>query len=266
MNGRRGSTVAIVQARTTSSRLPGKVLMDIHGAPMILRQLDRLKRAQSIDHIVVATSVDASDDDLAGIVQGAGYSIVRGSLDDVLDRFIQVIDDYHPDVVVRITADCPLMSPSVIDQVVQAFHASDAAYLSNTMMPTYPDGLDVEVVLADALRKVSVSSTDPQEREHVTLGVYRHPEHFAVENFVDPTGADHSDLRWTVDNSGDLNFVTRVYDALFPLDPGFDYPDILALLKGHPEWSRTESDARRNAALDGLDTGAMHHQESQVQP
>jgi spore coat polysaccharide biosynthesis protein SpsF len=111
-----------------------------------------------------------------------------------------------------------------------------------------------------------VSSTDPQEREHVTLGVYRHPEHFAVENFVDPTGADHSDLRWTVDNSDDLDLVTRVYDALFPQNPAFDYPEILELLEAHPDWNRTERDSRRNAALDGLDTGAMHHQGSRVQP
>jgi spore coat polysaccharide biosynthesis protein SpsF len=257
VSGRRGTTVAIVQARTTSSRLPGKVLMDLQGAPMIVRQLDRVQRAKTIDHIVVATSDDSSDDDLARIVQEAGYDIVRGSLDDVLARFRQAIDQYNPDVVIRITADCPLISPTVIDLVVEAFHSSKADYFSNTMVPTYPDGLDIEVMTARALRQVAESSTDPNEREHVTLGIYRQPGQFLVENFIDPTGVNNSSLRWTVDNSDDFVFVTRIYDEFFPHNPNFDYADILELLTEHPDWNRTEADAKRNAALDGLDTGAM---------
>jgi len=257
MSGRRGKTVAIVQARTTSRRLPGKVLMDLCGAPMIVRQLDRVQRAKTIDHIVVATSDDSSDDDLARIVQEAGYDVVRGPLNDVLARFDQTIEQHDPDVVVRITADCPLISSQVIDRVVQTFHTSDSNYVSNTLIPTYPDGLDVEVMAAQVLKQVANSNSDSDEREHVTLGIYRHPNQFMVKNFVDPSGSDHSDLRWTVDNPDDFAFVARVYDALFPKNPAFEYSDVLALLAEHPEWNRTDADAKRNAALDGLDTGAM---------
>jgi spore coat polysaccharide biosynthesis protein SpsF len=222
-----------------------------------VRQLERVQRAESLDHIVVATSDDPTDDQLAEIVHEAGYDIVRGPLNDVLSRFDQTIDQYDPDVVVRITADCPLISPQVIDLIVQEFHASQANYVSNTLMPTYPDGLDVEVMDARVLTHVANSSSDPDEREHVTLGIYRHPDQFMVENFVDPSGADHAHLRWTVDNPDDFAFVARVYDALFAQNPTFEYSDVLALLAENPEWNRTDADAKRNAALDGLDTGAM---------
>ena len=254
-----GYTIGIVQARTSSTRLPGKVLMPLAGEPMILRQLERISRAQALDLVVVATSYDPADDALASAIVSAGYDLVRGSQDDVLGRFIRVIDEYQPDVVVRLTADCPLISPAVIDHVAAAFDASDADYASNTMVPTYPDGLDVEVVTAAALRLVAAESSDIHEREHVTLGVYRRPEQFRIVNVPDPTGADHSDLRWTVDSADDFAFVERVYAHLLPTNPEFDYADVLALLETHPELARTASDARRNAALDGLDTGVMQH-------
>lgn len=257
MSAQRPVTIAIVQARTGSTRLPGKVLMDLHGAPMILRQLERVRRAESLDDIVVATSDDQGDDDLTRVVQEAGYDVVRGSRDDVLARFIAALDARRPDVVVRITADCPLIDAHVIDQVVGAFHASETDYLSNTMVPTYPDGLDVEVCRAEVLRDVATRSADPAEREHVTLGIYRRPDEFRITTFVDPTGDDHSHLRWTVDTADDFAFVQRIYGELFARKPQFEYADVLEVLSQHPEWNRTDEDAKRNAALDGLDTGAM---------
>jgi len=168
-------------------------------------------------------------------------------------------------VVVRLTADCPLISPTVIDQVVDAFHDSDADYLSNTMEPTYPDGLDVEVVAAGALRAIDNTTTDQDEREHVTLGVYRRTDTFTIENFRDPSGADHSDLRWTVDNAGDFTFVEAVYHSLYERDPTFNYWDVLTFLEQNPQLNRSAADSARNAALDGLDTGAMQHRESAVE-
>ena len=255
----RGYTIGILQARTSSTRLPGKVLMPLVGEPMILRQLERISRAQTLDLVVAATSDDPSDDALALAVVDAGYDLVRGSLDDVLGRFIRVIDEYQPDVVVRMTADCPLISPTVIDHVVAAFDASDADYASNTMVPTYPDGLDVEVVTAAALRRVATESSDIHEHEHVTLGVYRRPERFRIVNVTDPTGANHSDLRWTVDSADDFAFVEQVYAHLLPRNPEFEYTDVLAFLEAHPELTRTSSDAPRNAGLNGLDTGVMQH-------
>ncbi|MBK9738913.1 MAG: glycosyltransferase family protein [Actinobacteria bacterium] len=250
------STLAIVQARMTSTRFPGKVLAPLVGQPMVLRQLERVRRATTLDGVIVATSTDPTDDELTGVVEASGVPVVRGSLDDVLDRFITAMDVFEPEVVVRLTADCPLISPFVIDQVVEAFRASNADYVSNTMTPTYPDGLDVEVVRASVLREVARSATDPPEREHVTLGVYRRHDRYRVENVIGSRDLSH--LRWTVDTPADFAFVTRVYEALLPVTADFDLEDVLAYLEQHPEFSRTDADAARNAALTGLDTGAMN--------
>lgn len=251
------STVtAIVQARMTSTRFPGKVLADLAGRPMILQQLARLESATSITSIVVATSVDPSDDELAKAVADAGYTVVRGSLDDVLSRFVTAMDAHPSDIVVRITADCPMLMPEVVDEVVARYRAVDADYVSNTLEPTFPDGVDVEVVRAAVLRDVSSFADDAAEREHVTLGVYRRADRFRVENVA--RDVDLSDLRWTVDTPADLEFVREVYARL---GHGFTMGEVLDLLAAEPGLSRTQADGRRNAALDGLDTGAMKHRQ-----
>ena len=251
--------LAIIQARMTSSRLPGKVLLDLHGEPMIIQQLQRIERATSLSDLVVATSTDPSDDELADELSKRGYQVERGPLDDVLARFTTVIDRYQPQDIVRVTADCPLISPVVIDQVVHAYLEAEVDYCSNTLTPTYPDGLDVEVVRATVLQEVARRSTDPHEREHVTLGIYRHPEKFQLLNVTDPEGRDHSDLRWTVDSPDDFEFVSWIYREIAQTQPDFDYPDALSFVEANPERSRTASHAARNVALHGLDTGAMEH-------
>jgi len=249
-------TVAVVQARMTSTRLPGKVLAPLAGEPMILRQLERLSRAERIDAIVVATSTDPTDDALTEVLRVAGYRVHRGSLDDVLARFIGAAEAAHADVVVRITADCPLLSPAVVDRVIEQFEESGAHYASNTLDPTYPDGLDVEVIRATALKTLLDADLDTDEREHVTLGIYRRPNTFQLHSVTDPD-ADRSNLRWTVDTAEDLEFVTWVYESFIDADPQFEYENILRLLAEHPERSRSQADGIRNAALIGKDTGAM---------
>ena len=256
------TTLAVVQARMTSTRFPGKVLAPLLGEPMILRQLERVCRARHLEGLIVATSNDPSDDPLVEVLQSAGYLVFRGPLDDVLSRFIGAIDDFESrndhtvDVLVRLTADCPLASPAVIDEVISAFQNSDSDYLSNTMSPTYPDGLDVEVVKVSVLREVAAVATDPPEREHVTLGVYRRKSAYTIGNHAD--SSNNSELRWTVDTPQDLAFVSHVYAELYPENPNFEYKDVLAYLQKFPGKSRTEKDAVRNAALQGIDTGAMH--------
>jgi spore coat polysaccharide biosynthesis protein SpsF len=250
------TTLAIVQARMSSTRYPGKVLAPLAGQPMILRQLERIQRAKTLDAIVVGTSTDASDDELAEIVKASGCDVVRGDLNDVLARFIQVIDQYQPETVVRLTADCPLISPQVIDQVVARFNQGDCDYASNTMTPTYPDGLDVEVVKASVLQEVYETSTDKNEREHVTLGVYRQPDKYRILNFAGEV--DLSDLRWTVDTPADYQFVKAIYEELYPKNPNFDFEEVISYLQNHPERSRTKKNEMRNAALIGLDTGALN--------
>ena len=251
--------MAVVQARMTSSRLPGKVLKPIEGQPMLIRQLERISRAATLDQIVVATSVDPSDDELVEVLTHHQIDFVRGPLLDVLARYMCVADQYVPDVIVRLTGDCPLTCPEVIDAVVQHFHDSGVDYASNTLNPTYPDGLDVEVVTTAALGAVSAATDDSHEREHVTLGVYRQASLFRLSNFSDPTGLDHSDLRWTVDDAEDFDFVSEIFRSLFPRNSHFGYREILRCLEESPALNRTRRHGARNSALDGLDTGAMDH-------
>ena len=250
-------TLGVLQARMASTRLPGKVLEPILGVPMIGRQLERLSRSRSLDGLAVATSIDPSDDRLVDYLTTLDIPVVRGSLDDVLGRFVTTMDVFKPEIVVRLTADCPLASPAVLDRVVGEFHARGLDYVSNTMQPTYPDGLDVEVVSAEALRWVAQNTTDRHEREHVTLGVYRRPERFSIGNVAGEE--DLSDLRWTVDDAADLAFVREVYARLYPEKPDFEWQDVLALVRADPRLSRTSQDAVRNASLNGLDTGVMRH-------
>ncbi len=248
-------TLGVLQARMTSSRLPGKVLAPLNGEPMIVRQLQRLDRVKGMTEVVVATSVDSSDDALVDVVTAHGWPVVRGPLDDVLGRFAQVIRDYGPDVVVRLTADCPLVSPSVADLVIERFHSGEYDYVSNTLTPSFPDGLDVEVVTAQALTWLAEQTVDPHEREHVTLGVYRRPEVFSLLNVLG--SEDLSALRWTVDTTADLEFVRTIYERLYSENPEFEIWDVLRLIEQDPSLNRTSADLPRNAALTGLDTGAM---------
>jgi len=224
--------LAILQSRMSSSRLPGKVLAPILGQPMILRQVERLRRARRLDRLVVATSTDPSDDILAEVCRAADIECERGSLDDVLDRFWQVAHKYLPANVVRLTADCPLIDAELVDEVV-AFHIDHGFdYTSNVLDPTFPDGLSAEVVRSECLERASREARLPSEREHVTPYFYKHRDLFRVGSYRGEP--DLSALRWTVDHPEDLQFVRSVYAALYPSNPAFGTQDVLALLDREP--------------------------------
>jgi spore coat polysaccharide biosynthesis protein SpsF len=229
------TVLAILQARMSSSRLPGKVLMPLAGAPMILRQIEKVRRARRIDALVVATSVDASDDDLAQVLASAGVSVHRGSLDDVLARFVGALDAFgQADHVVRLTADCPLADPDVIDRVIEAVTAAGADYGSSTPPHrTYPKGLDAEAMTAAALRAAAGCAATPEEHEHVTWALHRRPDLYA-QVFVSQA-ADEGEVRWTVDYPHDYAFVSAVYDALYADDPAFTSDDVRALVRSRPD-------------------------------
>jgi spore coat polysaccharide biosynthesis protein SpsF len=229
--------VAVLQARMSSSRLPGKVMADLCGAPMIQRQLERIRRARTLTKIIVATSDEASDDPLARWLSASGQLVHRGPLDDVLGRFARAVR-WHTDGgacshVVRLTADCPLADPEVIDDAVRLALASRSAYVSNCERRTYPDGLDVEVLVADALFAAAAEATERHDREHVTPFVRTRPDRFPQAHLTQPR--DFSALRWTVDQPEDLAFVRRVYGALWPANPAFASQDVLDLLADRPE-------------------------------
>lgn len=205
--------LAVLQARMSSSRLPGKVMRPILGQPMIGRQIERLRRCEAIDRLVVATTLDRSDDPLAAYCQELGVKVFRGSLADVLGRFQgAALVCGGAEHVVRLTADCPLAEPGVIDACVRLHLATGADYTSNTIERTYPDGLDVEVMRAGAMAEAAREADDAYEREHVTPFLYRRPERYRIAQLRQTRNL--SDLRWTVDTAEDLAFVERVFEAL----------------------------------------------------
>lgn len=212
---------------------------------MILHQIERIRSSKKIDHLVVATSNDESDDDLARLLEGANVIVRRGPLDDVLERFKLVVDEFAPNTIVRLTADCPLTDPAVIDAVITAHLSSNKDYTSNTLSPTYPDGLDVECVSAGAFYRLLELELTGREREHVTMGMYERSGMFTLENVAQTP--DLSDLRWTVDVPDDLEFVKSVYQELYDENGQFGQTEIVNLLAERPELNRTTHDIARNA-------------------
>ncbi|HEX8570518.1 MAG TPA: glycosyltransferase family protein [Caulobacteraceae bacterium] len=221
--------VAVVQARMSSNRLPGKVMAPILGEPMIAKQLERVRRARTLSKVVVATSTDCSDEPLACYLTSKGQSPFRGSLRDVLGRVAGAARAAgEPTHVVRLTADCPLIDPEVIDEAVRLALASGAAYVGNIEPRTYPVGLEVEVMTAEALFAADAEATDPREREDVALFLRRRPERFAHAALTQPV--DRSALRWAVDGPGDFAFVRGVYEALYPTNREFGSREVLDLM------------------------------------
>jgi spore coat polysaccharide biosynthesis protein SpsF len=236
--------LAILQARVSSTRLPGKVLKTIIGKPMILHQLDRLRRVRSVDKLILATSTDDSDKPLINLCHREGIEWYAGSLDDVLDRFYQVASKFTPDTIVRLTGDCPLTDSELIDQVIQ-FHI-DGGYdhTSNSVEPTFPNGLDVSVFEHHCLEQAWREATLASDREHVDTFIWRQPDRFKVGHYKDTI--DRSHLRWTVDEPEDFELISRIYGSLYPQNHNFTTDDILRLLDKNPEWSMINSRFTRN--------------------
>lgn len=227
-------TVAIVQARTGSTRLPGKVLLPLLGEPILTRVMRRAARAQRLDAVVVATTEDRGDDPIVELAEREGWLLTRGSADDLLDRYMLAARAHRADVVVRITSDCPLIDPDVIDRTIEAFARGGCDYASNSLEPrTYPRGLDVEVVARAALTRAWQDDRDPAWREHATPYIYRHPELFRLRAV--PSPQDHSDQRWVVDTPEDYDLVRRIYDDLGRDD--FTWQEALAVVEAHPDWA-----------------------------
>jgi spore coat polysaccharide biosynthesis protein SpsF len=241
--------VAIVQARMGSTRLPGKVLLPAAGKPLIVHMLERVRRCRTLSETWLATSTSASDDTLEHAVSALGVPVHRGSENDVLSRFVEVVARSQADLIVRLTGDCPLHDPAIIDAVVgfALENANRFDYAGNALEPTYPDGLDVEVFTRAALEAADREARTPLHREHVTPLIHRHhdsPRSSRVGHFRGP--ADFSHLRWTVDEPRDYNFVRRVFDSLYPGKPEFGWLDVIALLTRQPELLAENAGIARN--------------------
>ena len=226
--------VAIIQARIGSTRLPGKVLLDLAGEPALARVVNRTQRATTLDEIVIATTTEPRDEVIVELCNSRGWAHFRGSEDDVLDRYYQAAKEYRADIVVRITSDCSLIEPEIIDLVVQELlEDSSLNYVSNTLPPrAFPRGLDVEAMTFKTLERAWQEDKNPAWREHVTPYIYRTPGKFRLKAVTNEK--DLSYMRWTIDTPEDLEFVRRIYNH-FGHDC-FSWHEILELLNEHPEW------------------------------
>lgn len=204
--------VAILQARTTSTRLPSKVLMDINGKTMLEHVIERVSAAQTVDEVIVATTEDPSDDQLVKFCSLIGVRAVRGSLNDVLARFVVAADATAADIIVRVTTDCPLADPDLIDEVVNRILVGDCDYVSNRLPPeprSIPIGLDVEALTYSALKTANEKAQLQQEREHVTPFIYNRQDDFCCIHLKHPE-IGNGEARWTVDTLEDITFIRKL--------------------------------------------------------
>jgi spore coat polysaccharide biosynthesis protein SpsF len=239
--------VAIIQARMGSSRLPGKVLADIHGQTMLWRVVQRTQAAETLDDVVVATTTEAADDAIAAFCEEHGARCFRGSEDDVLDRYYQAAIRHNAHAIVRITSDCPLIDPEIIDKTVRAFLGEQADYASNTVVRTYPRGLDTEVVTFKALELVWREAHQSYQRAHVTPYIYENPRRFRILSV--PGHEDYSAYRWTVDTLEDLAFVRAVYSRFG--GAMFLWRDVADLMEKEPELIEINRSAEQKALYEG---------------
>lgn len=220
----------------TSSRLPGKVMMVARGKPMIAHLVDRLKQAPSIDHIVLATTVNAADNCLADFAAAAGIGCFRGSEEDVMMRVVGAAESGGADIIVEITGDCPVIDPHIVEQTIRMFLHNDCDYASNAHIRSYPDGMDCQVYRLDTLRKSAAMTSDALDHEHVTLHIRNHPELFKPVYLVAPPDIFWPELGLVLDEPKDYELLSRVIDHFGDGNPYFTCLDAVRLLRGKPEW------------------------------
>ncbi len=240
--------LAIIQARMGSTRLPGKVLLPIIDNKSALQlMLERVVMSKKLNRIIVATTVSSEDNRLVELCERLNIACFRGSEQDVLDRYYQAAYAFGPaQAIIRLTGDCPLHDPAIIDEVIEQFQVSGVNYCSNINPPTYPDGLDVEVFTSAALGKAWQNARLVSEREHVTLYIRNHPELFSQINVS--CASDYSCYRWTLDEEQDYQFIKRVFKHFYPCTT-FTTQEIISFLGQHPEIAALNSSIERNAGL-----------------
>lgn len=226
---------AIIQARMSSSRLPGKVLLGINGRPMFSYMVERVRSAHSIDRVIIATSTEPQDDAIADFCTRESIACYRGSLDDVLDRYYRAATDHACDVIVRLTADCPLIDPAVIDVMIDTYRSGSYDYVANSAPPegkTYPDGMDVEVFSYAALARAWREAARPSEREHVTFYFWKNPGLFSF--YRRDLAVDWGAYRLTVDYPEDFALVSSLIGHFSEKNPRFTMEEIISFLEANP--------------------------------
>ena len=238
------NTVAIIQARISSTRLPGKVLKKIEGKTILEHVVNRVKAAKNLDEVIVATTVKKEDLKIVKLCSNLGISVFCGSEDDVLDRYYQTARLFKANHIIRITADCPLIDPMVIDKVIELYFKKNADYATNGMPETFPDGLDTEVFSFKTLKRAWENAKLSSEREHVTPYIRNNPNIFKIVNLK--CEYNLNDKRWTLDEPEDFEFIKSIYTKLYLEDSLFGMKKILDFLINHPGIEELNNDIIRN--------------------
>lgn len=236
-------TTIMIQARVDSKRLPNKVIASIAGKPMIWHIINRLKSVKSADQIILLTTKKHTDDVLVNIAKKHKILFFRGPENDVLKRYFLCAEKFSVDTIVRITGDCPLIDPYLIDEMIEFYYSHKYDYVSNTLNPTYPDGLDVEIFSFKTLKKTEKLATKKSDREHVTSFITRNKTQFKTHSFENDQNL--SELRWTVDEQDDLKLIRTIYSK-FRQNKIFSKNDVLVLLSKHSEISNINKGIKRN--------------------
>lgn len=228
--------VCTVEARMRSTRLPGKVLKEVCGKPLLELMVERLRRCRKLDDIVIATADHSSCDPIESLAARIGVKCFRGSEEDVLGRVLGAAASAGADVIVEMTGDCPLIDPAVVDTLVEAYHAAGVDYCANVLKQTYPGGMDTQVFGYRVLERVAGLTKEPDDREHVSLFIYRHPEIFSLHNVESGLPASMTAWRLVVDTPEDFELIRRIFEALYPARPDFDLAAIRGVLEANPGW------------------------------
>lgn len=250
--------VIIVQARMTSTRLPGKILKEVLGKPLLEYQVERLRRVRNADKIVIATTTNNTDEPVVSLGGRLAVPVYRGPENDVLARYHGAARAYGAGLVVRVTSDCPLIDPGVIDRVIGFYHEHKDAYdyVSNTLQRTYPTGMDTEVFPFTVLDEAYREALDAAEREHVTPFIYRRPERYRIGQVI--AYNDTSRHRWTVDTPEDFELVRRIIEVIYPENPAFSLYDVLNLIDRNPSWTEINAHIVQKTLGERPDKESMH--------
>lgn len=236
---------AIIEARMGSARLPGKTMFNIVGKPVIGLLLERLRYASKINNIIVATTTKSEDDTVEDFCRQTNTLCFRGSSEDVLGRVYNAAKKYHTDVVVEVTADCPLLDPWLIDECIEIFLDSDCDYLSNFITQSYPPGIDVQIFSFKVLEEINHLAKEEIYREHVSFYIQRHPEKYKLKNVKAPPGLTYPDWHLELDEEKDYTLIKKIYENLYPINSKFTTKDIIRLLKNNPNWLQINKDVKR---------------------
>ncbi|MGV8081453.1 MAG: cytidylyltransferase domain-containing protein [Syntrophales bacterium] len=240
--------VATIEARMTSSRLPGKVLLPADGKPMLKHLVDRLRQVKSICSIVLATTVNSADDCLEVFAKEEAIASFRGSEDDVMARVIDAADSVSADIVVEITGDCPVIDPLLVEQTIQMFLHNRCDFASNSLIRSYPDGMDTQVFTLETLKRSAALTTDQLDREHVTLHICNHPELFRHVYLIASPDLHWPELGLTLDERKDYELLKKLIEHFGSPNPYFSCRDIIALLRSRPEWVAINREVLRKGA------------------